>query len=224
MAGINTYLREFRLEKGLTQEDVANRVGLTRQAISSYESGKRQPGIDILLALAKVYEVPIDTLLYGNKTIKDKRTVCSISIIFAFIFFVLQIISGVLSILSFAIYPIDQGMILNNQMEFVEKHFDLLTMSHTIEKIAAILILLGSIIAMGFDLIKKVSLSWKKKIFFYLITLGITWLIAIILAIVHPTYTIFNYIYTGPIYFMDVAVILLIDIIISFIKNKKAYS
>lgn len=57
MSSIHSYLKEARINKGLTQEEAADRIGVTLQAVSAYESGKRQPGIDMLMKLAEVYEV-----------------------------------------------------------------------------------------------------------------------------------------------------------------------
>lgn len=65
MSSIHACLKEARIDKGLTQEEAADRIGVTRQAVSAYESGKRQPGIDMLMKLAEVYEVSIENLLYS---------------------------------------------------------------------------------------------------------------------------------------------------------------
>lgn len=63
---IKENLRDLRRLAGLTQEQVAQQVGLTRQAISSYESGRTQPDLDTLEALAKVYGAEITDVLYGT--------------------------------------------------------------------------------------------------------------------------------------------------------------
>lgn len=63
---IKENLRDLRRLAGLTQEQVAQQVGLTRQAISSYESGRTQPDLDTLAALAKVYGAEITDVLYGT--------------------------------------------------------------------------------------------------------------------------------------------------------------
>ncbi len=62
---IKENLRDLRRLAGLTQEQVAQQVGLTRQAISSYESGRTQPDLDTLEALAKVYGAELTDALYG---------------------------------------------------------------------------------------------------------------------------------------------------------------
>ena len=62
---INKNLRALRTAKGMTQEDAANQMGLTRQAISSYESGRTQPDLETLMRLAEVYGTDLDAVLYG---------------------------------------------------------------------------------------------------------------------------------------------------------------
>lgn len=58
-------LKKLRAKKRLTQEKVAERVGITRPAYSAYESGKRQPDYQILGKLAALFDVSTDYLL-GN--------------------------------------------------------------------------------------------------------------------------------------------------------------
>ena len=62
---ISQNLKDLRRLSGLTQEQVAQRVGLTRQAISSYESGRTQPDLDTLSRLAEVYGAELTDVLYG---------------------------------------------------------------------------------------------------------------------------------------------------------------
>jgi len=56
-------LKILREHKNITMEELANHLGLTRSAISLYESGKRQPDFDTLKKLAKYFNVSIDYLL-----------------------------------------------------------------------------------------------------------------------------------------------------------------
>lgn len=62
---ISQNLKDLRRLSGLTQEQVAEKVGLTRQAISGYESGRTQPDLAMLEQLAEVYGVEITDVLYG---------------------------------------------------------------------------------------------------------------------------------------------------------------
>ncbi|MGO5115218.1 helix-turn-helix transcriptional regulator [Candidatus Avoscillospira sp. LCP25S3_F1] len=63
---INHNLKRLRQIAGLTQEEVADKIGLTRQAISGYESGRRQPDIAMIEQLAQLYHTDILEILYGN--------------------------------------------------------------------------------------------------------------------------------------------------------------
>lgn len=56
-------LKTLRIEKKLTQKQIANRIGLAISAVSSYESGTRYPSYDALIKLASIYHVSTDYLL-----------------------------------------------------------------------------------------------------------------------------------------------------------------
>ena len=56
-------LKSLRVEKNLTQKQIADRVGVAISAISSYESGARYPSYDVLIRLAYIYHVSTDFLL-----------------------------------------------------------------------------------------------------------------------------------------------------------------
>lgn len=54
---------ELRMKKGLSQEKLAEKVFVTRQAISRWETGETIPNIDTLKLLSKLFDVSINTLL-----------------------------------------------------------------------------------------------------------------------------------------------------------------
>lgn len=56
-------LKEHRMRCKMTQEFVAQSVGVSRQAVSKWESGTSEPNTSNLVALAKLYGVPADELL-----------------------------------------------------------------------------------------------------------------------------------------------------------------
>ena len=55
-------VRELRLEEGLTQEDVADRVGVSRQTIISIESGRYNPSILLAYKLARLFSESVEGL------------------------------------------------------------------------------------------------------------------------------------------------------------------
>ncbi len=60
---IKDILKNLRIEKKLTQDELAERVMVTRQAVSRWETGETQPNTDTLKLLSKEYDVSINTLL-----------------------------------------------------------------------------------------------------------------------------------------------------------------
>ncbi len=60
-------LQELRKQKGLTQEDLAAELYVSRTAVSKWESGRGYPNIDSLKAIAQFYSITIDELLSGDE-------------------------------------------------------------------------------------------------------------------------------------------------------------
>lgn len=60
-------LKLMRSRMGLTQEDVAEKVGVSRQAVAKWEKGETLPDIESCIKLADLFEVPVDMLVRGLK-------------------------------------------------------------------------------------------------------------------------------------------------------------
>lgn len=56
-------LANARRARGITQEELANRLGVSRQAVSNWERGETSPDTDNLIALARIYHMSLDELL-----------------------------------------------------------------------------------------------------------------------------------------------------------------
>lgn len=74
-------LKFLRLQDNLLQKEVAENIGITPQAYHYYEIGRCQPSYDILIKLAKFYNVTIDYLL-GNDNTKPKEIKNEIQILY----------------------------------------------------------------------------------------------------------------------------------------------
>ena len=66
-------LKKYRILKNLTQEDVAEYLGITPQSVSKWERGESYPDITFLPALANIFETSVD-LLIGMDTIRAEET------------------------------------------------------------------------------------------------------------------------------------------------------
>lgn len=63
MTQLGDILAELREDRGLTQKDLSELLHISISSISAYESGKRFPSIDVLIAYAKQFEVSTDYIL-----------------------------------------------------------------------------------------------------------------------------------------------------------------
>lgn len=64
---IGSFLKELRKEKGMTQEELAERLNMSGRTVSRWETGFNMPELDILIWLADYYEVDIKELLDGER-------------------------------------------------------------------------------------------------------------------------------------------------------------
>lgn len=67
MANIGKNIKRLRMEKGVTQEAFAKTINVSRQAVSSWETGRTQPDIEMLGSLSETLGVSIEELIYGER-------------------------------------------------------------------------------------------------------------------------------------------------------------
>lgn len=81
MVGKN--IRKYRETKKMTQDDLAAKIDVTRQAISNWETEKTQSDIETLQKIAQILEVSIEEIIYGEKreaaTIINNNTVKNVT-------------------------------------------------------------------------------------------------------------------------------------------------
>lgn len=68
---LNQRIRELRLAKNISQVKLAELLGVTKQSVSNWENDNIQPSIEILIKLAKIFDVSTDYLL----ALEDSRSI-----------------------------------------------------------------------------------------------------------------------------------------------------
>ena len=126
---IGRKLKEARQMRGLTQENVAEKLNVSRQTISNWETEKFYPDILYVLQLSDLYQVSLDELLKGDErmiqhledstnVVKSNQKIllafiCNICLLFLFFIFVTPISkSYLLTLLSVALVVGTTGYIL----------------------------------------------------------------------------------------------------------------
>lgn len=71
-------IARLRRKNGWSQEELADKMEVSRQAVSKWESGKTQPDLETLQKIAQVLEVSVEELIYGERrqtTVINQKTV-----------------------------------------------------------------------------------------------------------------------------------------------------
>ena len=70
----NNKLYELRKQKGLSQEELANRLNVSRQTISKWEVGESTPDMEKLAAISELFDISLDELVLDKAAKKEETT------------------------------------------------------------------------------------------------------------------------------------------------------
>ena len=167
MPAINENLKLLRQAKGVTQAEVAEAITVTRQTISSYESGRTQPDLETIKRLADVYQADLQDVLYGGNQLqlRLKRTKTIILVLTAIM------ILGTLthSVLFWALnryYPPTSGI----DVAIAQTRFALRDIAEMTTGICTGIFAIGCIIVLYHTISVIHAISFRKLILFFLVT------------------------------------------------------
>lgn len=170
MIGIN--IKQLRLAKGYTQQQVANFLGITRQAVSSYESDRTQPDFETIKRLAELFDVSFEDVLYGSMHLQEKRKQISllakIGLVTAVFFTALH--TGLL-LFANTFYVTESGEVLPENLTDIEIRFLLLNIRQVIEVVTLGVILIFGVLLLLLMYRLERPYSIKTKVI-YVLMLG----------------------------------------------------
>ena len=68
---IGVVIKKYRKEAGMTQEEIANRLGVTTPAVNKWENSNSKPDIELLAPIARLLDISLDTLLSYHEYLLD---------------------------------------------------------------------------------------------------------------------------------------------------------
>ncbi len=121
MAKISKNIKRLRTEKSITQDFLAEKLHITRQAVSSWENDRTQPDVDMLEKLSEVFGVSIEELIYGKKRntaleLEKTNYINTVTIIFSILG---SLLVGVGLVLIFVTFWKDVPLIFKGALSFV---------------------------------------------------------------------------------------------------------
>ena len=69
----NNKLYQLRKQKGLSQEELANRLNVSRQTVSKWEVGDSTPDMEKLVAISDLFEISLDELVMGKAPVHPEQ-------------------------------------------------------------------------------------------------------------------------------------------------------
>ena len=177
-------IQELRKNRGLTQEELASALYVSRTAVSKWESGRGYPNIDSLKDISYFFDVSIDDLLSSEKllTIAQKENKLNIQYICDLIFGIVDVFSILLILLPLYPNTIDSYIYCVNLFEFMET---------TSFNISLYWIMYSSLILLGIMkvLFTKFKFDFYNKILTY-ISMIISIILVLFLALTRVVYAI----------------------------------
>lgn len=97
MSTVSRNLKKLRKERNMTQDELAEKISVTRQTISNWETGKSQPDLELLVLLGEKLGTDAHELIYGNRKNEYVRFQKK-KIFLTVLFLLLAVIEGVLEL------------------------------------------------------------------------------------------------------------------------------
>lgn len=218
MAKINETLRQLRLDCGMTQEQTAKQLGVTRQAVSGYEAGRTQPNLDILQRLADIYQVELTDLIYGNKPNQRLHAALKVLAIVTVSLFLIMVLAQSLILWTMnhflAPAPGMDSSLLNVRFDFLDVRDWTVGICGTLFRACSVAVLVLTLC------LKRPIKAQNKLLFFLSLILG-TAVIAFPLALTDPVYMVADYILTPTITLLEILPLLAASFILDAIRNRR---
>ncbi len=165
----NEKLKELRKQHNMTQEQLAEKLYVSRTAISKWESGKGYPNIESLKSISKVFSVSIDELLSNKELLQVAETEnkSNISKIYSLIFGILDLMAIAYIFLPFYGQEIDGYIYSVNLLKYTDSPFAIRIIYYSLLIIMSF-IGIAEIVLHFFDdkkkftILKSVSITWHS--------------------------------------------------------------
>ena len=219
---IHSNLRQLRLARGMTQEQAAEQLHLTRQAISSYESGRTRPDVETLLRFAELYGTDLDAILYGTsqKQRARKRLKLTAVIVFALLT-ALTTLSSALLWTANRFYAMPPGGLTEAGKEIFAVRQRLMGAWETADTLLLTAALVGGLVLLVLTLIGKSAVSTKGKLIYTALLAGVLLCIGLLFGCTDPVYSVVDYLITPFSALCRLILLLLVSVAISALQQRK---
>lgn len=218
IVSVHENLRRLRRENGMTQEQVAQRLGVTRQALSGYELGRTRPDIDTLMRLADIYGVSLEDLLYGQTQKGRARTVALV--LFALLTG-LTLVSSALLWSSNYFFPMKEGQVSQAEMEIFHTRMRMLRAWEITDGLILTASLAGFLVLLVLLYAGREKVPWKTRLTFAAALAGVLLLIPLVFSAADPVHKSVDYIITPCLVIFRMMLFIALSAMIDWVCRRK---
>jgi len=222
MSAIKENLKQLRLARKMTQEEAARQIGVTRQAVSSYESGRTQPDLETLKRFAEIYEVSIRDVLYGGDHLaaQHRRLRWAAGLALGNLILCTLLYGGMLWV-SNCFFPVPEGTVAPEMLPTIQQHFAISKAAEAVERF--------SLAVTGPLFLAAAVLSWllerplgiRPRLLYLAVTAAAAILAAAPWALGDPVFGLANYLATPGLQVLEALLLSVPGLIIDPIRLRR---
>ena len=189
-------LRGLRESCRMTQQQAADRLGLTRQALSSYESDRTRPDIDRLQELAVLYGTDLEGIIYGTAhALKGRKTIRILAVILLALLTAIHVVGAACLWAANRFFPLgNEGSASSLEMrERLQHHVPLSAAWEKMDSVGVVLAAAGGLLLLIAVLALRCRFSLKQKLIYLgLLAAGLL-LPGLCFGLADPVFGVINY-------------------------------
>ncbi len=194
---IHETLRQLRLQKGMTQEQAAEQLGLTRQAVSSYESGRTRPDVEMLTRIAALYDTDLEGVLYGtDRHLKELRRIRTAAKVLLILLPVLAALGSACLWIADRFFALEEGQLSPEEMVILRSRMKLTGAWGLLDGTLLLAATLGFLLLLILLVSARRAVPWKQKLGYVLVLSAAVLLAALVFGLTDPVYSLTNYLLT----------------------------
>lgn len=193
MASIGENIKVLRLSRGWTQEQLAQQLHMTRQAVGHYESGRTVPDVDTCRRLAEVFGVELEVLLEGEgEPVQLPKWLWGLVLGTAGL---PLLVRSVIMVVNQRLYPLyNAGALPEEQrLAIMEKHFALSDAANAVEAAGYLAFFAVLIVLVLWEVRQRQPLPWRRKLVLLGLVAAVTVAVTFPFSLLDPVFTATDY-------------------------------
>lgn len=217
---IHQNLKALRSARHMTQEQVAAQCHVTRQTISSYESGRTRPDPDTLIRLAEIYGVSVEDILSSQTTQSvHTRRFRLLGRGFIILLALLVLLRSAVMCANQRLYPLPNGVVSDRAL--LETHLRLSAFWETLDEAALTFSLVGFLL-LFLELVWNLSIPFRRRGIFLALLAAALFCASFPFSLADPIFSATDYLVTPFFIFFNVLISQAIAAIAAQLRKRKS--